>query len=68
MAVDPVRDAAVSVLLRVFQTEAHIDVSIDRALRRTNLSPRGARFMTHLVYGVVRHRLLCDHVLQPLCD
>lgn len=68
MAVDPVRDAAIATLLRIFNTRAHVDVSIDRTLRRNKLSPRGSRFMTHLVYGVVRHRMLCDYVLQPLCD
>lgn len=68
MAVDHVRDAAVSTLLRIFNNQAHVDVSVDRTLRRNKLSPRGSRFMTHLVYGVVRHRMLCDYVLHPLCD
>lgn len=67
MPVDPVRDAAVDALLRVFERGAFTDVAIDKTLRRrTGLSPRGRRFFTQLVYGTARHKLLCDHVLTPL--
>ncbi len=68
MPVDQVRDRAVSALLRVLENDSHIDVTVDRTLRRGKLSPRGGRFLTHLVYGVVRHKLLCDHVLSAICD
>ena len=61
-----VRDTAVVVLLRVFEKGEYIDTALDRSLRRRNLSERGRRFLTHLVYGVARHYLLCDHVLTPL--
>ncbi len=67
MPVDLVRDAAIDVLLRVFERGVHLDVSLDKTLRRKALGERGRRFMTQLVYGTVRHRLLCDHVLRPLC-
>ncbi|MDP7640241.1 MAG: 16S rRNA (cytosine(967)-C(5))-methyltransferase RsmB [Candidatus Hydrogenedentes bacterium] len=72
MPADPVRDAAIQVLLRVFEQDAYINRALDRALRRkTNLSRRGTRFMTQLVYGTARHKGLCDFVLdsrthQPL--
>ncbi len=73
MSVDLVRDAAIGVLLRVFERGAHLDEALDKGLRRRQVSERGRRFLTHLVYGTVRHRLLVDHVLagvlhQPLDD
>ena len=66
MPVDPVRDAAIDVLLRVFEDDMYLDRSVDRTLRRRGaaLSVRGKRFLTQLAYGTVRHRLLCDFVLQ----
>jgi 16S rRNA (cytosine967-C5)-methyltransferase len=45
-----------------------LDASLDRTLRRKELSDRGRRFLTQLVYGTVRHRVLCDYVLQPLLE
>src|SRR5690606_35623839 len=66
MPVDVVRDAAVDVLLRVFERGVHLDVSLDKTLRRKDPSERGRRFLTQLVYGTVRHRILLDHVLEPL--
>lgn len=73
MNVDPVRDAAVHVLLRVFEHGAYLNIVLDKTLRRRHISERGRRFLTQLVYGTVRHKLLCDHVLgqrvhQPLDD
>ncbi len=67
MAVDLVRDAAVDVLLRVFDRNVNLDVSLDKTLRRKKPSDRGRRFMTNLVYGTVRHKQLCDHALKKLC-
>ena len=66
MPVDNVRDAAVYVLLRVLEEGAYLSIALDKALRKKDLSERGRRFLTQLVYGTVRHRLLCDHVLKPL--
>lgn len=68
MPVDPVRDAAIDVLLRVSTKNVHIAQAVDRTLRRKKgrLSPRGRRFMTQLVYGTTRHALLADHILRPL--
>ena len=73
MAVDHVRDAAAGVLLRVFEHGAYLNLALDAAIRRKRFSPRGRRFLTQLVYGTARHKLLCDHVLenlvrQPLAD
>ena len=66
MPVDPVRDAAIDVLLRVFERGAYLNLALDRTLtRKTNLSERGRRFLTQIVYGTVRHKLLLDHILQP---
>ncbi|MBN2310156.1 MAG: 16S rRNA (cytosine(967)-C(5))-methyltransferase RsmB, partial [Candidatus Hydrogenedentes bacterium] len=66
MPVDATRDAAIDVLLRVFERDAYLDVSLDKTLRRKDLPERGRRFLTQLVYGTVRHKLLCDHILTPL--
>ncbi|MFP4172056.1 MAG: 16S rRNA (cytosine(967)-C(5))-methyltransferase RsmB [Candidatus Hydrogenedentota bacterium] len=66
MAADPVRDAAIDVLLRVYTRGAYLKEALDKSLRRRNLSDRGRRFLTQLVYGAVRHRLLCGHILQRL--
>ena len=66
MPVDAVRDAAVDVLLRVFERQVHLDVSLDKTLRRKQLSDRGRRFLTQVVYGTLRHLALCDYVLRPL--
>jgi 16S rRNA (cytosine967-C5)-methyltransferase len=64
--VDPVRDAAIDALLRVFERGVFLDVSLNKTLRRRTLSDRGRRFFTQLVYGTVRHKMLCDYVLQGL--
>ena len=68
MPVDPVRDAAIDVLIRVTEKGAHIAHAVDRTLTRKagRLSGRGRRFLTHLVYGTTRHALLCDEVIAPL--
>ncbi|HNR29500.1 MAG TPA: 16S rRNA (cytosine(967)-C(5))-methyltransferase RsmB [Candidatus Hydrogenedentes bacterium] len=67
MPLDPVRNAAIDVLLRVFDRGMHLDDALDITLRRkTDLGDRGRRFLTQLVYGTVRHKLLCEHVLRPL--
>lgn len=67
MPVDPVRDAAIDVLLRVFEKDAYVSNSLDRTLRRKQgLSPRGKRFLTQLAYGTARHKLLCEHIVRPL--
>jgi 16S rRNA (cytosine967-C5)-methyltransferase len=67
MPIDIVRDAAVDVLLRVFEKHWFLSESLDRTIqRKVQLSERGRRFLTQLVYGTVRYRLLCDHVLTPL--
>lgn len=67
MAVDPVRDAAVIILLRVLVRGMHLDHALDKTLERHSFSPQGRRFLTQLVYGVTRHKTLCDHVLSGLC-
>lgn len=67
MPVDPVRDAAIDVLLRVFERNVYLDVSLDKTQRRKKLSERGRRFLGMLVYGTVRHRILCDYILQKSC-
>ncbi len=66
--VDPVRDAAIDVVLRVFENNARLDQSLDKTLRRRPVSDRGRRFMTQLVYGTVRYQILCDHILNKLCN
>lgn len=66
MSVDSVRDTAVAILLRVFEQDAFLGITLNRTLRRRRPSPRGRRFLTQLVYGTVRHRALCDHVLEQL--
>lgn len=73
MPVDVVRDTAIRVLLKVFEKGAFINVALDRALRRRQVSERGRRFLTQLVYGTVRNQLLCDYLLrqrlhQPIED
>jgi len=67
MPVDLVRDAAIDVLMRVFYKSMHLDLSLDRTIRRKNLSGRGRRFLTQLAYGTVRHRVLCGHALAKIC-
>ncbi|MDZ4861524.1 MAG: transcription antitermination factor NusB, partial [Candidatus Hydrogenedentes bacterium] len=64
MSIDVVRDATIDVLLRVTERGAFLSDSIDKTLRRKDLSDRGARFLTQLAYGTVRHQRLSDHVLQ----
>lgn len=68
MPAEPVRDAAIDVLLRVFDERGvYLDVSLDKTQRRKKLSERGRRFLGMLVYGTVRHKTLCDYVLQRHC-
>jgi len=64
VSVDIVRDATIDVLLRVTERGVFLSDSIDKTLRRRDLSERGARFLTQLAYGTVRHQRLCDHILQ----
>lgn len=66
MSVDPVRDAAVDVLLRVSERNAFLSDSLDKTLRRKSLGDRGSRFLTQLAYGTVRHQRLADHILGRL--
>jgi len=68
VSVDIVRDKAVNTLLRVFEHGAYLNIALDASLRRKKVSERGRRFLTQLVYGTVRHRLLCDHVLERCLD
>lgn len=66
MPVDPVRDAAVDVLQRVFVKRMFLDDAIDRTLRRKTLSERGRRFLSQVCYGTVRNRGLADHILAGI--
>jgi 16S rRNA (cytosine967-C5)-methyltransferase len=68
MPVDPVRDAAIEVLLRVFEKGHKTNEAIERTIQRkgNRLSSRGRRFMTQLVYGTTRYIKLCDYILAPL--
>ncbi|MCC6154994.1 MAG: 16S rRNA (cytosine(967)-C(5))-methyltransferase RsmB [Candidatus Hydrogenedentes bacterium] len=66
MSVDPVRDAAIEVLLRVSEKNAFLSDALDKTLRRKSLGDRGNRFLTQLVYGTVRHQRLADHILGRL--
>lgn len=70
MAVDPVRDAAIEVLLRVFEKGHKTNEAIERTISRkgSRLSSRGRRFMTQLVYGTTRYKNLCDYILEPLLN
>ena len=63
-AIDPVRNAAVNVITRVARDNAYLTMALDAALRRTEMSERGRRFLTQLAYGTTRHRLLCDHIIR----
>ncbi|MBI2421212.1 MAG: 16S rRNA (cytosine(967)-C(5))-methyltransferase RsmB [Candidatus Hydrogenedentes bacterium] len=67
MPADPVRDAAIDVLLRVFDRGVHLDISLDKTLRRKQMADRSRRFATQLVYGTVRFKSQCDFVLQKIC-
>ena len=66
MPVDLVRDAALDVIAAVLDRGTFIGDAINRKLRRRKMAPRGRRFFSQLVYGTVRHKVLCDHVLEPL--
>ncbi len=66
MPVDAVRDAALDVILRVFEKGTFLDASLDKTLRRKRVSERGRRFLTQLAYGTVRHAVLCDSILEKL--
>lgn len=66
MSVDPVRDAAIEVLLRVSEKGVFLGDSLDKTLRRKSLGDRGNRFLTQLAYGTVRHQRLADHILGKL--
>jgi len=66
MPVDNVRDAAVHILVRVLEDGAYLSIALDKTIRKKDLSERGRRFLTQLVYGTVRHRILCDYILKPL--
>ncbi len=66
MPVDAVRDAAIDVILRT-ERGVHLEDALDKTLRRRKMSDRGRRFLTQLAYGTVRHRLLCEQALRPVC-
>lgn len=66
--VDPVRLAAVDVLLRVFEHGAFLSDALDEMLKKSTLSERGRRFLTQLVYGTVRHKSLCDLAVSRILD
>jgi 16S rRNA (cytosine967-C5)-methyltransferase len=66
MPVDIVRDSAVLTLIRVLENGAFVNVAIDRTLQRRVIPERGRRFLTQLVYGTVRNRILADHILSGL--
>ena len=68
MKADIVRDRAIDTLIRVFEHGAYPSIALDAALRRKKVSARGRRFLTQLVYGTIRHKLLCDHVLEQCLD
>jgi 16S rRNA (cytosine967-C5)-methyltransferase len=67
MPAEPVRNAAIDVLLRVMERNIFLDVSLDKTQRRRGFPDRGRRFLGMLVYGTMRHRTLCDFVLQQHC-
>ena len=70
MAADPVRDAAIDTLIRIFEKGAFTNQAIERTISRrgSGLSARGRRFLAQLVYGTTRHTTLADYVLRDVLD
>ncbi|MFP6597840.1 MAG: 16S rRNA (cytosine(967)-C(5))-methyltransferase RsmB [Candidatus Hydrogenedentota bacterium] len=70
MPVDPVRDAAIDTLLRVFEKGTNTNHALERTISRkgSRLSSRGRRFLTHLVYGTTRYVNLADYILRDLLN
>src|SRR5262245_60261014 len=59
------RQIAVEVLNRSRAREAFAAELIDDALGSGNISPQGRRFVTQLVFGVIRRRGTLDALLKP---
>ncbi len=60
-----VRILAAKVLRDAERESIFVDEAIER-VRGEGMSPRDRAFLTHLVYGVTRHRLTLDHLLKKI--
>ena len=59
------RAVAIDVLTRSFTRDGFVTELIDNGLSRAELSPQDRRFVTQLVFGVIRRRGTLDALLKP---
>ena len=59
------RSVAIDVLTRSFTRDGFVTELIDNGLSRAELSPQDRRFVTQLVFGVIRRRGTLDAMLKP---
>ena len=58
------RRTAVELLVRVERDQAFANVLVPNVLDRSGLSERDRGFVTELVYGTIRRRRACDHLVD----
>lgn len=61
---DKARETAIKVLQEVHEKGAYANVALAQALRRTELTDQDRRFVTELVYGVVKAGETLDWILR----
>lgn len=66
--ISPARDAAVTVLARVFEADAYASAALNAGIARLGLDPRDAALATELVYGVLRTEGFLDERVAALAS
>lgn len=65
---DKARDLAVNIINEVHEQGAYANVALVRNLRKTELSEQDRRFVTELVYGVIKAGDTLDWILRRYCN
>jgi 16S rRNA (cytosine967-C5)-methyltransferase len=62
--VDPIREIALDILIKVENNQGYINVLVNDILKKNNIKKRDAAFIQEIVYGVVRNRIKIDWVIS----
>ncbi len=64
LEVDSMREIILDILVKIDSSQGYINILINNALKKNNISRRDAAFIQEITYGVVRNRMKIDWVIS----
>lgn len=64
MITDPARELALKVIVNIEQNGAYSSVHLNSVFKKENIRSIDKAFVSEIVYGVIRHKIYLDYVIQ----